>query len=214
MKGNRPSCVLAGCPARLQSPPPFRSDAAHDQRAGVPEGYLGCPSRGVGRGRSAADERQTRASGCTSSVSAGGERTQLQSNSSDGGARLRRVCQQIRRIERGEIGRALLLVTHAGDALHVRRGRDLARLVQRADSPLRPRNPRSTARIARRGPAPPGGRRLPPAPVVSGSISDRTPWRARSCSARTARTQRALPRRDAPSKGARAGTPNGRTGSG
>jgi hypothetical protein len=51
------------------------------------------------------------------------------------GARLRRVCQHIRRIERSGIRRALLLVTHAGDALHVLRARDLVRLVQRADGP-------------------------------------------------------------------------------
>ena len=31
--------------------------------------------------------------------------------------------------------RALLLVTHAGDALHVPRARDLVRLVQRTDGP-------------------------------------------------------------------------------
>src|SRR5262249_29614804 len=36
---------------------------------------------------------------------------------------------------RSGIRRALLLVTHAGDALHVPRGRGLARLVQGADGP-------------------------------------------------------------------------------
>jgi hypothetical protein len=51
------------------------------------------------------------------------------------GERLRRVCAEIRRIERSGLRHAWLVVTHTGDALHVPRARDLVRLVQRIDGP-------------------------------------------------------------------------------
>ena len=51
------------------------------------------------------------------------------------GTRLRRVCREIRRLERSGMHRMLLLVTHAGEAMHVSRPRHLPRLVQRVDGP-------------------------------------------------------------------------------
>jgi hypothetical protein len=51
------------------------------------------------------------------------------------GERLRRVCGELRRIERSGMRYAWLLVTHTGDVLHVPRARDVVRLVQRVDGP-------------------------------------------------------------------------------
>jgi hypothetical protein len=51
------------------------------------------------------------------------------------GTRLRRFCREIRRLERSGMQRMLLVVTHAGPAIHVPRARDLSRLVRRVDGP-------------------------------------------------------------------------------
>lgn len=75
------------------------------------------------------------------------------------GARLRRVCYDIRRLERSGMERVLLLVTHTGDTIHVPRARELARLVQRLDGPYGhvvldlKRMSRDVRRLIRRYPA-------------------------------------------------------------
>jgi hypothetical protein len=52
------------------------------------------------------------------------------------GRRLRPVCRQIRQIERAGVRRALLVVAHAGEALHVPRGRDVLRHLRQAERPF------------------------------------------------------------------------------
>ena len=51
------------------------------------------------------------------------------------GTRLRRVCREIRRLERSDTPRMLVLISHAGEARHVPRPRELTSLVQRDDGP-------------------------------------------------------------------------------
>jgi hypothetical protein len=52
------------------------------------------------------------------------------------GRRLRPVCRQIRQIERAGIRRALLVITDAGKAMHVPRGREVLRLLRHAERPV------------------------------------------------------------------------------
>ena len=52
------------------------------------------------------------------------------------GQRLRLICRKIRQIERSGMRRALLVVTHAGEALHVPTGRDVVRLIRHAERPF------------------------------------------------------------------------------
>jgi hypothetical protein len=52
------------------------------------------------------------------------------------GRRLRPICRKIRQIERTGTRRALLVITHAGEALHVPTGRDVVRLLRQAERPF------------------------------------------------------------------------------